>query len=174
MKHSIAAVLVLLAVPAVAQQDGASGNGDPEPPQMTYWHNWTDDEGVSRMTECTIEQFELQSISGDADPQWIGNSYEADVTVQFVAQPVDWVGTWHENPAPQFVIPTEGSWFVEAMDGTRQEFGPGDLYFGADQGTTERDGKVGHLSGTVGDAPVTLMLVQFSDAPDGPTPCPFE
>jgi hypothetical protein len=39
--------------------------------------------------------------------------------------------------------------------------GPGEISFGADQRTQERDGKRGHLSGTVGDEPAILMLVQF-------------
>ena len=40
------------------------------------------------------------------------------------------------------------------MDGHRVEMGPGDLMMGEDQYTRERDGRKGHLSGTVGDRPV--------------------
>ena len=37
------------------------------------------------------------------------------------------------------------------MDGHRVEMGPGELMMGEDQNTKARDGKKGHLSGTVGD-----------------------
>jgi hypothetical protein len=87
--------------------------------------------------------------------------------------PVGWIGTWHENPKPQWIVPLSGQWFVETMDGQRVVMGPGEMSFGADQNTGEVDGKRGHLSGTVGDAPAVLMIVQFEGAPDRPVPCPF-
>jgi len=51
------------------------------------------------------------------------------------------------------------------MDGTRVAMGPGEISFGGDQGARRVDGKQGHRSGTVGDTPSTLMLVQFDGAP---------
>jgi hypothetical protein len=59
------------------------------------------------------------------------------------------------------------------MDGTRVEMGPGELSFGEDQSTVERDGRRGHLSGTIGDAPAVLMVVQLNDPPTIATPCRF-
>ena len=74
-----------------------------------------------------------------------------------------WVGDWHENPRPQWIIPLSGRWFVESMDGHRVEMGPGDISLGEDQNTRPRsDGKQGHLSGTVGDEPAVLMLIQLA------------
>ena len=52
--------------------------------------------------------------------------------------PVGWVGDWHENPRPQWIIPLSGRWFVETMDGARVEMGPGEMSFGEDQGTRPR------------------------------------
>ena len=76
--------------------------------------------------------------------------------------PKGWVGQWHENPAPQWIIPLSGRWFVETMDGHRVEMGPGDASLGEDQGSKpDAAGHVGHLSGTLGDAPITLMFVQL-------------
>jgi len=83
-------------------------------------------------------------------------------TAVWIAQfPKGWIGAWHENPKPQWIIPLSGRWFVETTDGDRVEMGPGDASFGGDQGSTpDASGRVGHLSGTLGDDPVMLMFVQ--------------
>ncbi len=83
--------------------------------------------------------------------------------IVFAELPVDWVGEWHENPQPQWIIPLSGTWFVETMDGMRVEMGAGEVSFGGDQNTkSDQDGKQGHFSGTVGDKPARLMIVQLS------------
>ena len=65
-----------------------------------------------------------------------------------------WVGEWHENPKPQWIVPLSGQWFVETMDGNRVEMGAGDISFGADQNTRANNkGHKGHLSGTAGRSP---------------------
>jgi hypothetical protein len=52
------------------------------------------------------------------------------------------------------------------MDGTRVEMGPGEVSFGGDQGcVADADGHKGHRSGTVGDEPAVLMIVQMDEAP---------
>jgi hypothetical protein len=66
-----------------------------------------------------------------------------------------------------------GRWFVESMDGQRVEMGSGEISFGADQNATEAGGRKGHLSGVVGDQPAVLLLIQFENAPPGPSPCLF-
>jgi hypothetical protein len=59
------------------------------------------------------------------------------------------------------------------MDGTRIEMGCGDISFGGDQHCRQIEGRRGHRSGTVGEAPAVLMLVQF-DATSAPaTACGF-
>jgi hypothetical protein len=76
--------------------------------------------------------------------------------------PKGWVGAWHENPAAQWIIPLSGRWFVETMDAHRIEMGPGDASLGEDQGSKpDAAGHFGHLSGTLGDAPITLMFIQL-------------
>ena len=144
-----------------------------EKPQLTYWHVWTDAEGVSRQSRCLMSKFRLESISAPAAPQWLGNRHRSDATVTVTILPRGWVGSWHENPKPQWIIPLSGRWFVESMDGQRTEMGPGELSFGADQNTIERDGRKGHLSGTVGTDPAVLLLVQFESVPPMARPCPF-
>ena len=141
-------------------------------PTIDYWHLYVDDEGVSRHRRCTMTEFQQKAISGDAAPQWIGQEHQGRTTVLFTVLPQGWVGEWHENPAPQWIVPLSGRWFVEAMDGSRVEMGPGEISFGADQGCRDVDGRKGHLSGTLGDAPCRMMLIQLDAAPKGPG-CPF-
>ena len=87
-------------------------------------------------------------------------------TVLVVVQPVGWVGEWHENPKPQWIVPLSGRWFVETMDGERVEMGPGEVSFGGDQNTKpDAQGRKGHRSGTVGDQPSVNLIVQLEKDP---------
>lgn len=131
-------------------------------PQQGYWHVWTDEDGVSRQTYCKLSSFEKESMGGDAAPQWNRHLLRDEVNILFATLPVGWVGEWHENPKPQWIIPLSGCWFVETMDGTRVEMGVGEASFGADQNTKpNHEGHRGHLSGTVGDKPAKLMIIQL-------------
>src|ERR1700729_4281002 len=117
-----------------------------ERPSVPYWHLWTDACGISRQTQCRMTEFELKSIEQPADPQWQGRPVTGQMTTLVTVQPVGWIGAWHENPKPQWIIPLSGRWFVESMDGTRVEMGPGELAFGGDQNCCEMVGKCGHRS----------------------------
>ncbi len=144
-----------------------------EKPTVFYWHLWTDANGISRQTPCTMVDFDLRSIKGRADPQWLGKRTSGAMTEMVTVLPIGWIGTWHENPRPQWIVPLSGRWFVEAMDGSHVEMGPGELSFGGDQNCREVDGKRGHRSGTVGNVPAVLVLIQFDDAPGPRAPCEF-
>ena len=141
--------------------------------EVPYWHLWTDEQGVSHQTRCALTEFDMQSMQPPAAPQWQGRKTRDRMAVMVTVQPVGWIGTWHENPKPQWIIPLSGRWFVESMDGRRVEMGPGEISFGEDQNTREVDGKRGHLSGTVGDAPAVLMVIQFDSPPTLASPCRF-
>lgn len=143
-------------------------------PVVSYWHLWADTERISHQAKCAMTQFSLQSIKPPADPQWQGKQVSGRTTLLVTVLPVGWVGAWHENPKPQWIVPLSGRWFVESMDGTRVEFGAGELSFGGDQNCCEVDGKCGHRSGTVGDVPAVLMLIQFDEMPAPTTPCEFQ
>jgi hypothetical protein len=142
-------------------------------PTLSYWHLWTNADGMSRLTQCTMTEFELKSMNSPADPQWQGTSFTGKMTTMVTVQPVGWIGARHENPKPQWIVPLSGRWFVEAMDGTRIEMGPGEISFGGDQNCREFDGKRGHRSGTIGDVPAVLMVVQFDEASAQLSPCEF-
>jgi hypothetical protein len=139
-------------------------------PTIPYWHLWTDPDGISRQKQCALTEFEMKSIK-PSDPQWQGTPMSGKMTAMVTVLPVGWVGNWHENPKPQWIVPLSGRWFVEAMDGTRAEMDTGELAFGGDQNCREVDGKRGHRSGTVGDVPAVLMLIQFDDAHASASPC---
>ncbi|HWU77599.1 MAG TPA: hypothetical protein VN043_13935 [Rhodanobacter sp.] len=143
-------------------------------PTVPYWHLWTDEGGVSHQHECLLAGFELGSIGGGAEPQWKGEKTHGKMTVMTTVLPVGWIGEWHENPMPQWIIPLSGRWSVEAMDGHRREFGPGEISFGGDQHCRETNGRTGHRSSTVGDEPAVLMLVQFEDMLAPKSPCAFK
>ncbi len=147
------------------KDDGKSG----PKPSIPYWHLWTDDTGISHQTPCALTAFALKGVGG-ADPQWNNKHATHPSTVVITVQPVGWVGDWHENPAPQWIVVLSGRWWIESMDGTRIEQGPGEFSFGEDQGCTNMNGRKGHRSGTIGDQPAVLMTVQLHIDPRR-TPC---
>ncbi len=141
-------------------------------PTVSYWHVWTDEKGVSHQNRCEMSEFKLQSISEGAAPSWIDKQSTPAASVLVVVQPVGWVGEWHENPKPQWIIPLSGRWFVETMDGKRVEMGPGELSFGGDQATKlDAQGRKGHRSGTVGNQPSVNLIVQLEKDPFAGKPC---
>jgi hypothetical protein len=93
---------------------------------------------VSHQTCRQLSAFQARSVSPGAAPEWIDELITSGATVLVVVQPVGWVGDWYENPKPQWIVPLwivplSGRWFVETMDGTRVEMGPGEASFSNDQ-----------------------------------------
>jgi hypothetical protein len=152
----------------VEEQPGNAAAGNKH--AVPYWHLWRDANGVSHQTQCSLSQFELKGV-GNAAPQWNNKHETVSSTVVVTVQPVGWVGDWHENPAPQGIVVLSGRWWIESMDGSRIEQGPGEVSLGEDQGCLEaKDGRKGHRSGTIGDQPAVLMTVQLHQEPKS-TPC---
>jgi hypothetical protein len=141
-------------------------------PHILYWHLWTDIAGISHQTHCTLTKFEWKGV-GRAAAQWNNKQEQSEASVVFTVQPVGWVGDWHENPAPQWIVVLSGRWWIESMDGTRIEQGPGDFSLGEDQGCVRSDGRLGHRSGTIGGVPAVLMTIQLHIPPTR-NPCHFK
>jgi hypothetical protein len=141
-------------------------------PQVAYWHLWTAEDGITHQTECRLTEFETARV-GAAAPQWNDPQRRGEATVVFTVQPVGWIGDWHENPAPQWIVVLSGRWWIESMDGTRVEQGPGEFSLGEDQGSILTRGRKGHRSGTVGAEPAVLMTVQMH-VPALRAPCHFK
>jgi hypothetical protein len=121
-----------------------------------------------------MQDFILKGVAPSVSPQWLDKLNKVGATITFTVQPVGWIGNWHENPKPQWIVPLSGRWFVETMDGHRVEMGPGEISFGEDQGTkADAQGHKGHLSGTVGDVPAVLIIVQLEETPTMEQPCRF-
>ena len=145
---------------------------NPDTPEVPYWHVWTDENGVSRQDRCRLTDFAFASVSQGAAPSWIGRPGDPAARVVVLVLPAGWVGEWREFPEPQWIVPLSGRWFVETMDGTRVEMGPGELSFGNDQNTRpDGQGHRGHRSGTVGNEPAVLMLVQVERRSSPGRPC---
>lgn len=141
---------------------GSVDPADSDPPRVPYWHVWTDDDEVSRQSLSEISDFELAPFAVGGAPQWNRFLMTGDATVAYSVMPPGWFSDWHENPKPQWIIPLAGVWYVETMDGMRVEMGPGEVSFGCDMNTkVDAEGRTGHRAGTVGDAPVTLMVIQL-------------
>jgi len=133
------------------------------PPDVTYWHAWTDGNGVSHQTRRLISGFSMEPIASGTVPQWLGPSVTEEMRSLFTVLPAGWTCEWHENPAPQWIIPISGKWGVETMDGTKVVMGPGEISLGQDQGSKLIDGRRGHRSWVEGNEPAVLMLFQLGD-----------
>ena len=131
---------------------------------IPYWHVWRDDQGVSHQHLDSVGGFRLDIVSEGAAQIWQRDGGSPS-KVLFLTLIPGQDSSWHENPAPQWIVPLSGRWFVTTMDGVRVEMGPGEISFGGDQGCQVVDGKRGHCSGAVGSEPAVLMLIQVEDAP---------
>lgn len=147
---------------------------DQQPPRMPYWHVYTDAEGVSRQKRCELSSFVFEGVNPEVAPQWNDKMDPSKAGVTFTVLPAGWIGDWHENPKPQWIAVLTGRWFVETMDGTRVEMGPGEIMFGEDQNTKESDGRTGHRSGTVGDQPCTMIVTGLDVEPTVDLPGRFK
>ena len=136
---------------------------DKQKPAIPYWHVYTDENGISHQKQRHLQDFELESMGGGSGEQWNNKLMKGATQIIVSELPADFDGDWHENPAPQWIIPISGGWWVETMDGTRVEMREGDLSFGADQKT--KDNK-GHKSGVLDNKPCRMVIVQFKDRPE--------
>ena len=165
--RSLIALAALLAAPLAAQAQAD------KPPDLSYWHVWADDQGVTHQTKCALDGFSEEVFAPPEPPSWVRRFASVGATISIAVMPVGWEADWHKNPKPQWIIPLSGSWYVETMDGTRVEMGPGEISFGEDQLSKADDqGRFGHLSGTAGDMPVTNMVVQLDLEPTAGSACP--
>lgn len=140
-------------------------NGDAAP-TVAYWHLWADAQGVTHQSRRAFKSFSLKSFAPPAQGTWVERLSATPSDITLLVLPTGWQGQWHRNPNLQWIIPLSGTWYVESMDGTRIEMGPGEASLGEDQKSLpDKDGREGHLSGVVGDQPAVLMLVQLDVDP---------
>ncbi|MFP1841497.1 cupin domain-containing protein [Lonsdalea quercina] len=135
---------------------------------IPYWSVWVDKAGISHQAKCQLDTLKLEQFSAKGDPEWVSQEDLLTSRYVFNIMPVGWVGPWHKNPSPQWIIPLSGRWFVQTMDGKRVEMGPGEISFGYDKNAGTFGNKVGHMSGAVGKEPAKVMVVQVTSALENP------
>src|ERR1700684_1331052 len=59
-------------------------------PTVSYWHVWTDKNGVSHQNRCELNAFMLESISEGAAPSWIERLSTPGSNVVVLYLPVGW------------------------------------------------------------------------------------
>ena len=131
-------------------------------PAIPYWRVWVDADGISRQARHALEGHQFTLFAEGAAPLWSARHNKETTTLITLVLPAGSVYDWHENPKPQWIVPLQGSWAVETMDGQTVTMGAGELSFGGDQGT--RAGR-GHRSWTVGPEDAVLLLLQVDNSP---------
>ena len=51
------------------------------PPAVSYWHVWTDADGISHQSRCRLTEFQKAAIQPSAAPQWIGSKITGPTSV---------------------------------------------------------------------------------------------
>tara|TARA_Y100000766_G_scaffold169958_1_gene145970 strand:+ start:2679 stop:3131 length:453 start_codon:yes stop_codon:yes gene_type:complete len=127
-----------------------------------FWRVWVNGKGESCQGLHSLAGYKQSVFAEGAAPIWSAMHYsDSAKLITLILMPGE-IGEWHENPMPQWIIPLRGCWSVETMDGVIVEMGPGDISFGGDQGTNN---KQGHRSWAVGDTPAELLLIQVKALP---------
>jgi len=153
----------------------AGAQGDRPPAVATYWHNWTDGDGLSHLTLCNLKDFKLESMAPPADPLWLNSQAPADASVITIVKPVGWKGSWHSDKTVLWVVTLDGQWFVEAEDDTRVELDPGDVVLIENvKAPRDAEGEQGHRSGNIGKEVVKLLVVQLQQPSTIDQPCRFK
>ena len=176
LPSAVAALIIFATTHTSFEAFGQSDEADPKPPSpVSYWHNWTDSDGVTHLTKCDLEKFTLKSMAPPADQLWLNDQDIGDKRLLNIVKPSGWKGDWHSDVKVLWVVTLSGRWFVEAMDETRVEFGPGDVVVVENVKTTpDGQGRVGHRSGNVGEEVVKLMAVKIEETPRVDQPCRFK
>jgi len=126
---------VALALAFAAGPAGVAAAQTPTSQPHSYWHVWVDIAGTTHQTQCEFKDFSTLSLGKGVEPIFVDRLKDKPAHIIIAQFPKGWVGQWHENPEPQWIIPFSGRWFVETMDGKRVEMGPGDASFREDQGS---------------------------------------
>lgn len=133
--------------------------------KIGYESLYNDANGVTHQAYCELDKLSFQNFSVGGAPELVSTDDMKTTRYVFNIMPVGWAGTWHKSPSAQWVIPVSGHWYIETMDHHRVKFGPGDLSFGYDIDAVQQDGKIGHISGTLGNEPAKVLVVQVNSLP---------
>src|SRR5208282_5286263 len=80
----------------------------PTPQPLQYWHVWVDRAGTTHQTRCEFNDFGPLSLGKGVEPIFVDRLHNMAAHVVIAQFPKGWVGQWHENPMPQWIIPLSG------------------------------------------------------------------
>ena len=121
---------------------------------MQYTRVYADDGGESHFEDVTVE-FQDVDYAPPAPPLGLSEYMEASQS-GFLRIAPGWGGEiWHPSPVRQLMVFVEGQTAVTASDGSRREFGLGDVLL------LEDDHGKGHSSQIIGDKEVVAVAIHL-------------
>ena len=122
----------------------------------TYWHNWSDINGTSHITQCQFTNFSSNNVTASNTPLFgINFGMSSDTFISIL--PIGFNQTWHVNPVRQLIYCLSGIGKFVAMDNSEIILTPGVIYFGDDKKSI-----MGHKTYNLGNESLIMALVQFS------------
>jgi hypothetical protein len=128
---------------------------NPSTIQAHYLRLFTDQSGESHFEDVSTE-LAPANFAPPAPPLHLSPALAAERFV-FLAAPEGWFGDWHPAPRRQMFSFLSGEIEVEASDGQRQRFAPGDSLLLED--TTGK----GHASRNVGPGEALMAVTQLPE-----------
>ena len=153
---------------SVMEFAASSPTGVASAPKVHYWHNYNNN-GSSDWALCTFGRMKKHIFIPGFPPFYTEETNSVNTSI--VSQTVLWVpssydGSWHQDPFVQLNVFTSGEGVWTTQLGGNRTFKAGDFYLGDDHGTK------GHLSKTIGDAPMVMLATQFHrNVSDVNNPC---
>ena len=138
---------------------------------LEYTHMYVGSDGLTHLKRsCKFGSLVKKGYAGT--PQYV-RSFASDfqvkdmvVTQQFAENP------WHYCPSPQFVITTQGRWYIETGDGDRIEFSAGDVLYQDNTAehpmATAGTQRAMHYSGAIGRC--NQLVIQVDRKPETGAP----
>ena len=121
---------------------------------MQYTRLYADDAGESHFENVDVE-FKDDDYAPPAPPLGLSEYMKASQT-GFLRPPPGWEGEiWHPTPVRQFMVFVQGQAAVTASDGSRREFGLGDVLL------LEDDHGKGHSSQIIGDKEGVVVVIHL-------------
>ena len=132
-------------------------------PKLLYWHVWTDDVGATHQTRCELSAFHMQSMGDRAAPQWTITSSApmAPYSSPRCRSAGSANGTAIRSHSGLCRCRAAGS--SRPPTGRVSKWGPAKLLRWRPERENRQRRTAGHRSGTVGDAPAFLMVVQLNE-----------
>ncbi len=124
-------------------------------PNYSYVRLYADENGESHFEDVSGEM--IPTDFAPPAPITFTGCHRREKTALFFSAPPNWDAKWHPVPAHQFLAFLKGDYEVEASDGEKRLFGPGDLILAEDV-----TGK-GHYSKLIGTGEGNLILVTQLD-----------